>query len=331
MASLLSKQKALLVRAALRVSASPAWPHANPAACSPSSTSLECRHPAQPRSLSAVRTFYVVLKNSASFRWLKRWNHCLWLIFIFYLSCPSPAPPLSDCVLITCSISRHKSELCFSYVYMTVQSPDRTSMCFSRWQRWDRSRVSGGKSCSQFPISLFLVQRKCRSTGLDVYLTPHALIQRGQEIGAWMLLLWQMGMCWIAHIVRQGALGLEVVLTSLSLSGFCLELQTQRAVQTVTLSCPSAQLAVLPQSPLCHCIRSRSQGSLQRKLLWAYYSSDISFPKEINCINSWERRLNLMGMCHLGCGKTQAPKESLGIYHHSSTQIGVHKDTNLLL
>lgn len=126
---------------------------------------------------------------------------------------------------------------------MTVQSPDQTSMCFSRWQRWDRSWVSGGKSCSQFPISLFLVQCKCRSMGLDVYLTPHALIQRGQEIGAWMLLLWQMGMCWIAHIVRQGALGLEVVLTSLSLSGFCLELQTQRTVQTVTLSCHSAHPA----------------------------------------------------------------------------------------
>lgn len=58
-----------------------------------------------------------------------------------------------------------------------------------------------------------------------------------------MLLLWQIGMCWIAHIVRQGALGLEVVLTSLSLSGFCLELQTQKAAQTVTLSCLSSQLA----------------------------------------------------------------------------------------
>lgn len=58
-----------------------------------------------------------------------------------------------------------------------------------------------------------------------------------------MLLLWQMGMCWIAHIVRQGALGLEVVLTSLSLSGFCLELQTEKAVQAVTLSCLSSHLA----------------------------------------------------------------------------------------
>lgn len=52
------------------------------------------------------------------------------LHFLFKL--PFPLPPLSDSVLITCSISRHKSELYFSYVYMTVQSPDQTSMCFSR-------------------------------------------------------------------------------------------------------------------------------------------------------------------------------------------------------
>lgn len=126
---------------------------------------------------------------------------------------------------------------------MNLQSPDQTNVCFSRWQCWHRSWVSGGKSCSQFPISLFLVQCKRLSMGLDVYLTPHVLIQRGQEIAAWMLLLWQMGMCWIAHIVRQGALGLEVVLTSLSLSGFCLELQTEKAVQAVTLSWLSSHVA----------------------------------------------------------------------------------------
>lgn len=39
-------------------------------------------------------------------------------------------------------------------------------------------------------------------------------------------------------------------------------------------------------------------------------------------------RLNVMGACHLSCGKTQTPKESLDIYH-SNTQIGVHRDTNL--
>jgi len=142
-----------------------------------------------------------------------------------------------------------------------------------------------------------------------------------------MLLLWQMGMCWIAHIVRQGALGLEVVLTSLSL--WVLPGAADRE------SCAGSnpflpEQHAPPQSPLCHCFCSPSQRSLQGKLLWACLDSDISLPKETNCISSWGRKLNIMGVCHLGCGKTQAPEESLGIYH-SNTQIGVHKDTNLLL
>lgn len=87
-----ANKKLLLVRAALPTPASPAWQRAKAAAHSPSSTSLECRHPARPRSGFAVRTFYAIIKNSASFIWLKGWNHCLWLIFIFYLSSPSPPP-----------------------------------------------------------------------------------------------------------------------------------------------------------------------------------------------------------------------------------------------
>lgn len=163
------------------------------------------------------------------------------LHFLFKL--PFPRPPLFLTACWLHAVFPGTKAICILAMCTWLYNlPTRAACAFSRWQRWDRSRVSGGKSCSQFPISLFLVQCKCTSMGLDVYLTPHALIQRGQEIGAWMLLLWQMGMCWIAHIVRQGALGLEVVLTSLSLSGFCLELQTQRAVQTVTLSCPSAHL-----------------------------------------------------------------------------------------
>lgn len=90
-----ANKKLLLVGAALPVPASPAshaWPHAKAAALSPSSTSLKCRHPAWPRSVFAVRTFYVVLKSSASFIWLKGWNHCLGLFVIFCLSFPLPHP-----------------------------------------------------------------------------------------------------------------------------------------------------------------------------------------------------------------------------------------------
>lgn len=96
-------------------------------------------------------------------------------------------------------------------------------------------------------------------------------------------------------------------------------------------------LPELPSSTLfhnllfCGCFCSPSQRSLQRKWLWACLGSDISLPKEINCISSGGGggRSNIRGVCHLSCGKTQARKESLGIYH-SNTQTGVHKDTNLL-
>lgn len=60
-----------------------------------------------------------------------------------------------------------------------------------------------------------------------------------------MPLLWQIGMCWIVHIVRQGALGDDGSADIIVSFGFCQELQTEKTVQSVTLSCPELDSARL--------------------------------------------------------------------------------------
>lgn len=250
------------------------------------------------------------------------------LHFLFKLPFPR-VPPLSDCVLITCSISRHKSDLYFSYVYMTVQSPDQSSMCFFSmttlrqipsvgWQKLQpvsHKSISGAMQVHEHGAGC-IFNSTCFNPKRSGNRSMNALVVADGNVLD----------CPHCQARGPGPGGSADIIVSLWVLPGAPDTESCADSNPFLPERPS-----LLQSPLCHCICSRNQGSFQRKLLWACYSSDIFLPKEINCINSWGRRLNLMGMCHLGCGKTQAPKESLGIYHHSSTQIGVHKDTNLLL
>lgn len=162
-------------------------------------------------------------------------------------------------------------------MYITVQSPNQSIACFSR-------RALGGKSCSQFPPSLFLVQCKCTSMGLDVYLTPRFNPKRSGNRSMNALVVADGNVLDCPHCQARGpgpGGSADIIVSLWVLPG---------AADRESCAGSNPFLPKLPQSPLCHCFCSPSYHSLQKKLLRACLGSDISLPKEIHFIGSWGRR-----------------------------------------
>lgn len=88
-----------------------------------------------------------------------------------------------------------------------------------------------------------------------IYLTPRFNLKRSWNSSINTLIVVDRNALDHPHCQARGPGQWKVVLTSLSLSGFCLELQTENAVQSVTPSCPSpVSVRLSPQSLLSHSV-----------------------------------------------------------------------------
>lgn len=154
-----------------------------------------------------------------------------------------------------------------------------------------------GESCRQFPISLFLVQRKCLSIRLDVYITPHFNPKRSGKRSTKALLVAD-GNLWGCPSCQAGRELRAADITAPSCPG-C------RVLRGHNPFLPPPHRATQPQPCLWHCSVAQCMQPSKRT---ASGRPLCFLPKGIKCIGSGKRRLKDVGAVSPQLWKNTSPK-----------------------